>query len=269
MGEWVLISGASGGIGEAFAGIFASRGCDLALTARSGDKLDRLAKQLSDAHKVRVETFPVDLSILTGAEQLLSSLREKSIQVDILVNNAGIGTFGPFADADLKKELAQIQLNVVSLTQLTRELLDGMVKRKRGRILNVASTAAFQPGPLMAVYYATKAYVLSFSEALSNELKGSGVTVTCLCPGPTRTGFMASANMGDPAVLARSSVMMDADQVARAGVNALFKGRRLVIPGFLNRMLAHSTRLGSRGLSASVVRRMMKTIEATRGSAAK
>jgi hypothetical protein len=269
MGEWVLITGASGGIGEAIAGILASRGYDLALTSRSPEKLSQLAARIAAQHKVRVETVPVDLSQPAGCDELLASLRAKAIDVDILVNNAGVGTFGPFADADLKKELAQIQLNVVSLTHLTRELLTGMVKRKRGKILNVASLAAFQPGPIMAVYYATKAYVLSFSEALSNELQGSGVTVTCLCPGPTRTGFMASANMGDPAVLAKSSMMMDADAVAKRGVDGLMKGRRLVIPGFLNKMLAHSTRLGSRGLTAKVVRKMMKTIDETRGSAGK
>jgi short-subunit dehydrogenase len=264
MSEWVLITGASGGIGEALAGVLAARGYDLALTARSQDKLKTLAAKLSEHSKVRIETFPVDLSWPAGCNELLSALKAKSIDVDVLVNNAGVGTFGPFAEADLAKELAQIQLNVVAVTQLTRELLGGMLRRKRGKILNVASTAAFQPGPMMAVYYATKAYVLSFSEALSNELQGSGVSVTCLCPGPTRTGFMASAKMGDPAVLAKSSVMMDADRVARAGIDGLMKGRRLVIPGFLNKMLAHSTRLGSRGLSARVVRRMMKTIEATK-----
>jgi len=269
MGEWVLITGASGGIGEAIAGILASRGYNLALTSRGAEKLSRLSSRVVEQHKVRVETFPVDLSQPAGCDELLAALRAKAIDVDILVNNAGVGTFGPFAEADLRKELAQIQLNVVSLTHLTRELLTGMVTRKRGRILNVASLAAFQPGPIMAVYYATKAYVLSFSEALSNELQGSGVTVTCLCPGPTRTGFMASANMGDPAVLAKSRMMMDAEEVAKRGVDGLLRGRRLVIPGFLNKVLAHSTRLGSRALTAGVVRRMMKTIEGTRGSGAK
>jgi len=239
MAETVLITGASGGLGEAFARIFAARGDALVLTARSADRLAKVAGALGAG--VRVETLPVDLSA------------------------AGFGTFGPFAESDLDQELAQIQLNVAALTHLTQALLAGMLRRGRGRILNVASTAAFQPGPMMAVYYATKAYVLSFSEALSNELKGRGVTVTCLCPGPTRTGFMARAKMGDPEVLARSRVMMDPEAVARKGVEGLMRGRRLVIPGFLNRMLAHSTRLGSRGLSARVVRRLMTAIDATRG----
>jgi short-subunit dehydrogenase len=141
-----------------------------------------------------------------------------------------------------------------------------LLRRGRGRILNVASTAAFQPGPFMAVYYATKAYVLSFSEALANELRGSGVTVTCLCPGPTRTGFMARAKMGNPDTLSKKSVMMEASAVARSGFKGLMKGKRLIIPGLLNKVLAHSTRLGSRGLSASIVRKIMDEIRSTGGA---
>jgi len=264
--ETVLITGASGGIGEAFARIFAAKGHDLVLTARSEETLRRLAAQLSEQYRVCAEFVSADLSIPAGVDQLIAFLRTKSLQVDVLVNNAGFGAFGAFADGDLHEQLAQIQINVFTLTHLTRELLPAMVRRGHGKILNVASTAAFQPGPLMAVYYATKAYVLSFSEALWNELQGSGVTVTCLCPGPTRTGFMARARMGNPEVLAKSAVMMDADEVARRGFEGLQKGRRLVIPGLLNKVLAHSTRLGSRGLSARVVRRLNKSIEATRGA---
>ena len=264
--ETALITGASGGIGEALSKIFASRNYDLVLAARSGQKLSRLAAQLAEQHRVRAEPVSVDLAASAGSEQLLSFLQARSIQVDVLVNNAGFGAFGPFAESDLREQLGQVQVNVVALTHLTRELLPGMIRRGRGRILNVASTAAFQPGPMMAVYYATKAYVLSFSEALWNELDGTGVTVTCLCPGPTRTDFMARARMGNPSVLAKSRVMMDADEVARRGFEGLQKGRRLVIPGLLNKILAHSTRLGSRGLSARVVRRIMKGIDATRGA---
>jgi len=264
--ETVLITGASGGIGEAFARIFASKGHDLVLTSRSEERLRRLAAQLSEQYRVHAEIVSADLSIPAGVDQLIAFLRAKSLQIDVLVNNAGFGTFGPFVDGDIHEQLAQIQINVFTLTHLTRELLPAMIRRGHGKILNVASTAAFQPGPLMAVYYATKAYVLSFSEALWNELQGSGVTVTCLCPGPTRTGFMARARMGNPEVLAKSAMMMDADEVARRGFEGLQKGRRLVIPGLLNKVLAHSTRLGSRGLSARVVRRLMKSIEATRGA---
>ncbi len=262
MAETVLITGASGGIGEAFAKIFAARGDRLVLTARGADRLAKVAASLGDG--VRTEILPADLSAPAGPAPLLSALEAKSIDVDVLVNNAGFGTFGPFAESVVEDELAQIQLNITSLTHLTRALLPGMIRRGRGRVLNVASLAAFQPGPMMAVYYASKAYVLSFSEALSNELKGSGVTVSCLCPGPTRTGFMARAKMGDPEVLAKSFTMMDAEEAARKGVEGLLQGRRLIIPGVLNKMLAHSTRFGSRALTASIVRSMMKSIEATR-----
>jgi short-subunit dehydrogenase len=261
--ESVLITGASGGIGEEFAKLFASKGHDLILASRNGEKLGRLAASLAG---VRVELLPIDLSAADAPGKVQAFLESKNLTVDVLVNNAGFGTFGPFAENDLDAELAQIQLNVTTLTHLTKLMLPGMIRRGRGKILNVASTAAFQPGPLMAVYYATKAYVLSFSEALANELKGSGVTVTCLCPGPTRTGFMARAKMGDPEILAKKSVMMEAALVARKGVDGLMKGKRLVIPGVLNKLLAHSTRLGPRGLNASVVRRIMEEIRATGGT---
>jgi short-subunit dehydrogenase len=263
MRETVLVTGASGGIGEAFAKVFAARDYDLILTARSADKLAKVAAALGN--RVRVEVLPVDLSDPAGPEKLLSAIEAKAIPVDILVNNAGVGTFGPFAESSLEKELAQIRLNVVALTHLTQVLVAGMVKRGRGKILNVASTAAFQPGPWMSVYYATKAYVLSFSEALTIELKGSGVTVTCVCPGPTKSDFAVRANMVDAATAEKGHfIMMDAEVVARKGVDALLKGRRLLIPGLLNRTLAHATRLGSRGLNARIVRRLMKSIDSLR-----
>jgi short-subunit dehydrogenase len=256
-----LITGASGGIGEEFAKLFAAKGYDLVLAARNAEKLDLLAASLAAAHSVRAEYLAVDLSLPGSASTLLSFLDSKEFAPDVLVNNAGFGTFGPFAENDLDAELAQIQLNVTTLTQLTKLILPGMLRRGRGRILNVASTAAFQPGPLMAVYYATKAYVLSFSEALANELKGSGVSVTCLCPGGTRTGFMARAKMGNPEILSRSSVMMEAAVVARRGYDGMMKGKRLVIPGLLNKILAHATRFGTRGLNASVVRGINEKIK--------
>jgi short-subunit dehydrogenase len=261
--ESVLITGASGGIGEEFARLFASKGYDLVLASRNEAKLRVLAASLAAAHSIRAEILAVDLSVPASAQALESFLAAQGIETHILVNNAGFGTFGAFADNDLAAELAQIQLNVTTLTHLTKLILPGMLRRGRGKILNVASTAAFQPGPFMAVYYATKAYVLSFSEALSNELQGSGVTVTCLCPGGTRTGFMARAKMGNPEIVSRSSVMMEAAVVARRGFDGLMKGKRLVIPGFLNKLLAHSTRLGSRGLNAKVVRRILEAVRST------
>jgi uncharacterized protein len=266
MAETVLITGASGGIGGEFAKLFASKGSELVLAARSGDKLARLAESLRAEHKVRVEPLAIDLSTADAAPRAAAFLDEKKLAVDVLVNNAGFGTFGPFAESDLATELGQIQLNVTTLTHLTRLLLPAMVKRGRGRILQVASTAAFQPGPMMAVYYATKAYVVSFSEALANELEGTGVTVSCLCPGPTDTGFNERAKLGNGGLLSKKSVMMDAAAVARIGYRGLMKGKRLIIPGLLNKVLAHSTRLGTRGLSASVVRRIMDGIRASKTS---
>jgi short-subunit dehydrogenase len=264
--ETVLITGASGGIGEEFAKLFASKGCDLFLAARSGDKLARLADSLRDQHKIQVETLAIDLSAAGAASRLTAFLEEKKIAVGVLINNAGYGTFGPFAESDWEAELGQIQLNVTTLTHLTRLLLPAMVKKGKGRILNVASTAAFQPGPMMAVYYATKAYVVSFSEALANELKGTGVTVSCLCPGPTSTGFNERAKLGNGGLLSKKSVMMEAADVARRGYQGLMKGKRLIIPGLLNKVLAHSTRLGTRGLSASIVRRIMDGIRSSKPS---
>jgi uncharacterized protein len=253
-----LITGASGGIGEALAALLAESKHDLLLVARTQDKLQKIAETLSAGHGIRVETLPLDLASVGSAERVTSFAASKGMEVDVLVNNAGYGRFGPFAESSLEDELGQIHLNVTALTHLTRLVVPGMIARRRGRILNVASTAAFQPGPLMAVYYATKAYVLSFSEALSNELKGTGVTATCLCPGPTRTGFMDRAGMGTTGVLQKKGVLMDASVVARRGYKAMMKGKRLAIPGVMNKLLAHATRLGPRGLNASVVRHLLE-----------
>lgn len=261
--ETALVTGASGGIGEELARGLASRGYDLVLLARSGEKLERLSEDLGKRHQVRVERLSIDLSTTDAIGQVQRFVEAQEREVDVLINNAGFGTFGPFAESDVASEIGQIQLNVVTLTHLTRVFLPSMVRRGRGAILNVASTAAFQPGPLMSVYYATKAYVLSFSIALANELEGSGVTVTCLCPGPTRTGFMERAKMPGAGLLEKRGVMMEPSTVALKGINGLVRGKRLVIPGLLNKVLAHSTRLGSRKLQASVVRRILEGIRSS------
>jgi short-subunit dehydrogenase len=264
--ETALVTGASGGIGEELVKLFASKGCNLVLVARSGEKLARLAEALTREHQVRAESLPIDLSTAAAPGQVLSFLETRGIAVDYLVNNAAYGTIGLFAESDLEAELGQVQLNLTTVTHLVRLLLPGMLRRGRGRILNVSSTAAFQPGPMMAVYYASKAYVLSFSEALANELKGTGVTVTCLCPGPTRTGFLARAKIGNAEKLNRKKIVMDASVVARQGYEGMMKGKRLIIPGLLNRMAAHSNRLVSRGLSARVVRRIIERIRSSSDS---
>ena len=184
-GKTALITGASVGIGRDLAELFARDGHHLVLTARNEGQLQELAAKLRDQYHVNVEVIVQDLSVAGASQQIFERLQSKPI--DYVVNNAGFGSHGLFAGAELQSQLAMLQVNIVALTHLTRLLLPGMLARKSGRILNVASLAAFLPGPYMAVYYATKAYVLSFSEALSSETAGSGVTVTALCPGATRT----------------------------------------------------------------------------------
>jgi short-subunit dehydrogenase len=184
-----LVTGASSGIGLDLAKRFAAEGYDVALVARSEGKLKEVAAALEAEHKVRAHVVTADLAKAGAADALVAALDARGIDVDVLVNNAGYASYGAFAETDLADELAMIQVNVVVLTHLTKLLVRKMVAKRSGRVLNVASTAAFQPGPLMAVYYATKAYVLSFSEAIAEELRDTGVTVTALCPGPTRTAF--------------------------------------------------------------------------------
>src|SRR5277367_149242 len=189
-----LITGASFGIGLELARIFAREGYSLVLVARTADRLRQLASELEKNHGTRSLILAVDLTDPGASAYVLDQTTRADLQVDVLVNNAGFGQYGLFAENDLEECLRQIQLNITTLTHLTRLYLPAMIERKTGGILNVASTAAFQPGPLMAVYFATKAYVLHFSEALANELHGKGVTVSCLCPGPTATEFQERAN---------------------------------------------------------------------------
>jgi short-subunit dehydrogenase len=248
-----LITGASSGIGLELAKELAARKFDLVLTARSEGKLKDLAKELGAKHGVGVSVVPLDLAKPGAAAELSARLSKEGRQVDVLVNNAGYGLGGKFLETDLGRELDMIQLNISALVHLTKLLAPAMVARKQGRILNVASTAAFVPGPFMAIYYATKAFVLSFSEALSVELEGTGVTCTVLCPGPTDTGFQAVASIErSRLVKSRVSGFMRADVVARAGVDGLLKGRGHVVPGVRNKMVVQSTRLGPRTLVAKI-----------------
>jgi hypothetical protein len=245
--QTALITGASSGIGSDLARLFARDGYDLVLVARGEAKLRELG--------LPATIIAADLSDPAAPQRVVDALRGKTI--DVLVNNAGVGLTGKFVETDLQNELAMIQLNIVALTHLTKLLLPGMVTRRRGRILNVASTAAFQPGPLMAVYYATKAYVLSFSEAIAEELRDSGVTVTALCPGPTETGFAAAANMGGTRLFTMSRPASSSD-VAQAGYEAMKRGRRVVIPGVKNKLLAQSVRISPRRLVTTIVRKMQE-----------
>lgn len=256
-----LITGASSGIGLDFARLFAEGGYDVVLVARGQQKLEELARELARQYGVRALALPADLAEPSAPARLVERLAAARVQVDVLVNNAGFASYGPFAQADVDNELRMIQVNVTALTALTHALLPGMLERKWGRILNVASTAAFQPGPLMAVYYATKAFVLSLSEALANELEGSGVSVTCLCPGPTRTGFQARARM-EESKLVKDKAIMDSLTVARAGYEALHAGRTTVVPGVMNALMAQSVRILPRTAVTRIVRQVQERAQA-------
>jgi short-subunit dehydrogenase len=247
-----LITGASSGIGLELARLFARDGYDLVLVARRADRLEALGRELAGRHGIRSRAIGADLAAPEAPEKIVAATEEVGLAIDVLVNNAGFGTSGPFATTDLRTELELLQVNVVALTHLTKLLLPGMLARRRGAILNVASTAAFQPGPFMAVYYGSKAYVLSFSEALAEELAGSGVTVTTLCPGPVRTEFQARAGMAESRLFALAPLVLDAAAVARAGYAGLRGGKRLVIPGLGNRLLVQSQRIAPRRLVTKI-----------------
>jgi short-subunit dehydrogenase len=248
-----LVTGASGGIGEELARLFAADGHDLVLVARSRDKLARLSEELEGKHKVKARVLASDLAREETPREIFEELNAGGIRVDALVNNAGFGSYGLFAETDLKSELDLLQVNIVALTHLTKLFLPGMIERRRGYVMNVASTAAFQPGPLMAVYYASKAYVLSFSEALANECAGKGVVVSALCPGPTETGFVAAVPGMSESKLFDGAVM-DARTVATEGYRGMLDGKAVVIPGFRNNLLARSIGFFPRGLVTRVVR---------------
>ena len=241
-----LVTGASSGIGRDLARLLAADGYDVVLVARRADALEALAAELGGAR-----VLAADLADPAAPAKLAAEVPD----VDVLVNNAGVGDYGPFAEADLAKTLGMLQLNVAALTELTRRYLPGMLKRGNGRVLNLASTAAFQPGPLMAVYYATKAYVLSFSEAVAEEVRGQGVTVTALCPGPTASGFQAGAGM-EESRLVKGRRLPTSEQVARAGYRAMRRGRVVAVVGVGNRVLAASVRLSPRFVIRRVVKRM-------------
>ena len=249
-GETVLITGASSGIGRELARLFAGDGAELVLVARSESRLRELADELAAGYGARAQVVPVDLSHPAGSGEIMEALAQQHIEVDVLVNNAGFGAHGPVAGIGVARQLDMIEVNVAALTRLTALLLPGMLERRRGAILNVASTAAFTPGPNQAVYCATKAYVLSFTEALAEEVRGSGVRVSCLAPGATGTGFAAQAGMGSSRLFRWG--VMDAGRVARAGHDGLRRGRTLVIPGLLNQALAFSVRLSPRILATKV-----------------
>jgi uncharacterized protein len=252
-----LITGASVGIGRELAKLFAQDHFNLVLVARNSSRLGAVAAELEKEFGISAKSFPLDLASSAAPQFLFDQLQRENIAIDVLVNNAGYGKLGAFAGVPYEESAGQIDLNIRALTHLTKLFLAPMIERKSGRILNVASTAGFQPGPLMAVYYATKAYVISFSEALGNELHGTGVTVTCLCPGLTDTQFQTRAGT-EQTTLFRRTRPMDAATVARDGYRALMKGKPLVISGLRNRLLMESLRISPRRLVTAVSRKVLE-----------
>ncbi len=253
MDKTALVTGASSGIGYEFAKILAENKYNLVVVSRSLDKLNEIKKNFEQRYQISVLVFPADLSVPNICEEIYKELTEKKVVIDVLVNNAGFGKHGSYSDQEWETEWKMIQVNLISLTHLTKLFLREMLKRKEGNIINVSSTAAFGPGPFMAVYYAIKAYVLSYSEALANELKGTGVSVTCLCPGQTATGFQKVANVG-PVKFGPFLNLAKPDEVACYGFNAMLKGKRVAIPGVINKLMIFSVRFCPRRLMAGFVR---------------
>jgi short-subunit dehydrogenase len=250
-----LITGASNGIGLELAKIHASKGGNLVLVARNKSKLDELKKELENQYKVSVYIIGKDLSVFNSAQEVYDETNKQNIKIDYLINNAGFGDYGMFVDSDWNKELEMINLNITTLTQFTKLYLQDMVKHRSGKIMNVASTAAFQPGPIMAVYFATKAYVLSFSEAVNNEVSDKGVTVTTLCPGATESGFQAAAAM-EESNLVKGRKLPTSKEVAEYGYAAMLKGKTVAIHGLMNWILANSVRFTPRALVVKITRKI-------------
>lgn len=255
----VLITGASSGIGVELARLFAENGDRLVLTARRTDRLEALAKEIWDKHAVHAAVIPADLGKPDGAKQLAIEAGRKGLVIDVLVNNAGFGLRGEFAKLSFDRQLEMVQVNVTAPTALAGLFLPGMLARGNGGILNVASLAAFQAGPEMAVYYATKAFLLSFSEALHEEAKGKGVTVTALCPGPVPTEFGEVAQMGDAALF--KTGVVSAEAVAKAGFDGFQAGDAIVIPGALPKLGALGTRFIPRGVARRLAHELQKVKE--------
>ena len=245
MGDIALVTGASSGIGDAIARGLARRGHDLVVVARAADRLDALARELHNAFNIQVETMAADLTDENERAVVEKRLQAEAAPISILVNNAGYGSSGPFSDLPIDREMGQVELNIVALARLTHAAIPGMVARGRGGIMNVSSVASFQPGPGSATYAATKAYVTSFSEALHEELRDTGVKVSCLCPGYTRTEFHQRADIHREAV--PDILWLTADDVAEAGIRGLERNQAIVVPGLQYKVVATAGRVLPRG----------------------
>jgi short-subunit dehydrogenase len=257
--ERALITGGSVGIGAALAEVFAAHGHDLVLVSRNREKLEARGSDIRNKFGVDVVCIAEDLADPQGARRLHKAVADRGLEVDYLVNNAGVGLYGKFATTDLDAELKMIQLNTTSVVELTKRCLPAMIARRRGRILNVASTAAFVPGPWMSIYYATKAFLLSFSQAIDYELKPHGITVTTLCPGPTESEFKVRA--GSQRSRLFETFVMDAPTVARVGYEAMMQGKAVAIPGLRNKVIAAAVRVIPRPLIAELSHRAARPTE--------
>jgi short-subunit dehydrogenase len=254
-----LITGGSVGIGAALAEVFASHGHDLILVSRNREALERRGRDIQQKFRVQVTCLAEDLADPAGPRRLHEAVTERSLDVHYLVNNAGVGLYGKFATTDLATELKMIQLNVTSVVDLTKRFLPSMVQRNSGRILNVASTAAFVPGPWMSVYYATKAFLLSFSQAVDYELSSSGIRVTTLCPGPTESEFKVRAGSQRSRLFEAS--VMDAPRVARVGYDAMMKGKPVAVPGLRNKLIPVAARIVPRPMITTLSHRAARPTE--------
>ncbi|MBT3539225.1 SDR family oxidoreductase [Candidatus Parcubacteria bacterium] len=254
MQKTVLVTGASSGIGYELCKLFAQDNNNIVLVARDEKKLNTIANELKNIYGIQTYVFTHDLTDDDAPQKLYTKLQEKNINIDILVNNAGFGVYGHFKETNLTKELDMMKVNMSSLVELTKLFLPRMTDRKNGKIMNVASTASFQPGPGMAIYYASKAFVLSFSEAISEELQDTGVTVTTLCPGPTKTGFENVADMK----FSKHLQLMTAKDVADIGYRAFMKGKRIIIPGLKNKFEVFILRFTPRKIVTKIVWMMQK-----------
>ena len=259
MSYTTLITGASSGIGMELARISAREGRDLLLTARRENRLIKLKDELEMEYKVNIHILALDLVKKNSPKKLFNYTQKNSLTIDVLINNAGVGDFGKFHKSNWEWQETMIDLNMKSLSHLTHLFLPQMVQLNRAYVMNVASNAAFQPGPLMSVYYATKHYVLAFSEALANELQDTGVTVTALCPGPTKSEFQETASM-QKSKLVNTVPLPDSKQVAEYGYKAMIKGKRVAVHGFMNKIFSVVVRLLPKRLVTSIVRKMQAKV---------
>ncbi len=256
MATYTLITGASSGIGYELAKICAENNQNLVLVARRSEKLEEIKSQFEKKYKIKVYILTKDLSLSASPQEIYNELKKQKINIDILINNAGFGNHGLFQDTDINNSFNMIQVNIAALISLTRLFIPDMLKNKNGKILNLASTASFFPGPYMAIYYATKAFVLSFSEALATELAGTGITVTTLCPGPTNSEFSKIANTQNTRLFNKQKIPT-AQQVAEYGFKQMMNGKRIAIHGLKNKLMIQFARL----LPLSIVTKAVKIIQ--------